>query len=199
MATNDQDTRSDEEGRGLLTTVNARAPRTRSSLSQSGPWNDELAVPLLLMFWVFVCTRKQHKQRCRGGVLTLHDASPNASRKIRNFCQNTICYQPTKRMSGTPGRIICLLSPVAQVSGLVPATVWPQHLRINDPDVTGIVTRGASRRSTSRGPFRISWGWVRTRSRAEYPLYANSRIYQIEQFPGIGDSQSEVRQTKLGD
>src|ERR1700722_13104235 len=117
----------------------------------------KLRVPLLLVLWASIGVSAQGAGS--GGVTTLHQCivecigknpSVAAQRLILAADKEGIC----KARSG----LLPDLTGSAEIAGLSgsPSGYWAL-LGINDPDVTGVATRGGrGSTSTSRGPFRVA-------------------------------------------
>jgi outer membrane protein TolC len=152
------------------------------------------AAPLLLVFWVLLCTVKRGaSESLHSGVLTLHECIAECLQgNPRLLSEQYTLSADKENIWKARSDFLPSVAGHASIGGLSgsPSGPWAL-LGINDPDVTGVVARGASREA-NRGPFRISWGWVGTgQLRLEYPLYASGSIFGLNNFPAVATAKAK--------
>ena len=82
----------------------------------------KIAVPLLLMFWVLVCTAKRGaSESVHGGVLTLHECIAECLKENPKLLSEQYTLSADKENIWNARSNYLLLSPVTQVSGACPA------------------------------------------------------------------------------
>jgi outer membrane protein TolC len=149
---------------------------------------------LLPLFGASICAfARSVDNGAPSGVLTLHECISECLKGNPKLASEQYTLAADKeniwkvRSSALPD-----LSGHAEIAGLrgSPSGYWAL-LGVNDPDVTGVVTRGATRES-NKGPFRISWGAVGTGSlRLNYPIYANGSIFGLNNFPALAAAKAQ--------
>jgi outer membrane protein TolC len=161
------------------------------------------AALLLPLFWASICAfARSADNGAPSGVLTLHECITECLRGNPRLASEQFTLAADKEnIWKARSAFLPDLTGHAEIAGLSgsPSGCWAL-LGINDPDVTGTVeTRSASRqagqtgaRQAGRGPFRIGWGWVGTgQLKLEYPLYANSSIFGLNNFPALATAKAQ--------
>lgn len=153
-------------------------------------------VPLLLVLWAAIGLSAQAAGS--GGVTTLHQCIVECLGKNPSMAAQRLLLAADKEgIWKARSGLLPELTGSAEIAGLSgsPSGYWAL-LGINDPDITGQVTRGG-RLSTSHGPFRIAWGAVGTgQVKLEYPIYANGSILGLNNAPAVASAKAAYdRQT----
>lgn len=151
-------------------------------------------VLLLALFWASSCVSARSADKgAPSGVLTLRECISECLKGNPKLASEQYTLAANKdNIWKVRASVLPDLTGHAEIAGLggSPSGYWAL-LGINDPDVTGVVTRGASR-ETNRGPFRISWGAVGTGElRLMYPLYANGSIFGLNNFPALAAAKAQ--------
>ena len=149
------------------------------------------------MFWASICAfARSVDNGAPSGVLTLHECITECLKGNPRLASEQYTLAADKEnIWKARSSVLPDLSGHAEIAGLGgrPSGYWAL-LGVNDPDVTGVVTRGATRRDQTegRGPFRISWGAVGTGElRLNYPIYANGSIFGLNNFPALAAAKAQ--------
>jgi len=158
----------------------------------------KLRVPLLLVLWASIGVSAQGAGS--GGVTTLHQCIVECLGKNPSVAAQRLILAANKEgIWKARSGLLPELTGSAEIAGLSgsPSGYWAL-LGVNDPDVTGVVTRGGRlSTSTSRGPFRLGWGAVGTgQVKLEYPIYANGSFLGLNNAPAVASAKAAYdRQT----